>query len=632
MKQWFFFVLIHLQGYLEAQPLQPFVRMVPMRDGKFLVADCYVPDTSGLQKYPVILIQTPYNRLFYRYIGLPLGIGTNIAASPYAFVIVDWRGFYGSSAAAVPYPDRGKDGYDVIEWIVQQPWSNGKVGTWGASALGKVQFWTAREKHPSHICAVPLVASPLFTYQEFFHGGVYRTEYIQQLDNLGFNLSSILLQHPYYDMFWQFSEFISSYPGEIEIPVFMIGGWYDHTIEMMLHFFELLQQNGHPSVKDKHKLLIGPWVHGGSGEAFVGSVQQGELTFPEAAGWSDSLSMRFFDYYLRGIQNNWETEPAVRYFLPGNNMWFEAISWQSVHLPYLRLYLQPDGSLGPEIPATQASHFVFVYDPRDPSPTIGGMTLRPDLLQGPYDQSIHVESRSDVLVFTTPVLSQPVTMLGKAKTGLYVSSDRKDTDFTVRLTDVFPDNRSILLREGIIRMRMRNGFRVTDTVFMQPGQVYFIEIPLFDIAHTFMPGHRIRLVVSSSNYPRFDRNLNNGAEMYVAGDTLTATNTVWCSSLYASYIDLPIVQYPATVHSIHSPNLNIYPNPVRDLLVIETDISSHSLHVYISTMLGQEIFHERIQSEKTIMNLSILPDGIYFINISDGNRTLYTGKFVKSSF
>ncbi|MCX7697519.1 MAG: CocE/NonD family hydrolase [Bacteroidales bacterium] len=548
MKRIFFIFLLFVI-ILNAQLLQPFVKHIPMRDGKWLAADCYVQDTSGTIKYPTILIQTPYNRLLFRF-GLPLGIGINLDGCPYAFVIVDWRGFYGSAAAAVPNPDRGKDGYDVIEWIVNQPWSNGKVGTWGPSALGKIQYLTAKENHPNHICAVPLVAAPQSLYLEYFPGGVYRKEYVDQLDALGFGLSSTLLTHPYYDTYWQLAEWLTFYPQNIRIPMFLIGGWFDHNIQLMLDFFAALQTQSEVQVRYKHKFLIGPWVHGGHGTSQVGTPQQGELTFPQAVGWGDSLALRFFDYYLRGINNNWENEPPLRFFIPGKNIWESTTSWQTTiqNQTSITLYLLKEGRLSDEPPTYHHDTIQFVYDPRNPSPTVGGMTLRNDLLQGPYDQSQQVESRNDIVVFTSDDFSIPVTVTGKIKVILWVSSDVLDTDFALRLTDVYPDGRSILVREQIQRMRFRKGYSQSDELFMQDDSIYRIEMNFYDISYTFLPQHKLRLSITSSNYPRFDINLNNGGPMYTSGDTLVARNAIHVGQYYPSSVVLPVDQYPLRIN------------------------------------------------------------------------------------
>jgi len=599
------------------------VKQIPMRDSKFLAADCHMADTSGTTQYPVILIQTPYNRLLYRF-GMPMGIGTNLAASPYAFVIVDWRGFYGSVSAAVAQPNRGQDGYDVIEWITNQPWSNGKVGTWGPSALGKIQFMTAREQHSAHVCAAPLVAAPQYKYQEYYPGGVYRKEYVDQLDALGYGMSSTLLANPHYNALWAYMENTTNYPSEIEIPVFMVAGWYDHNIQLMLDFFQGLHLQSPISVRDKHKILIGPWAHGGFGTAQVGTGQQGELFFPEAAGWSDSLALRFFDFYLRDISNSWENEPVVRYFMSGPMTWQTASNIPELQLPSDTLYFQHNGDLQAEFPTQPNLVRIYDYNPADPSPTIGGMTLRQDLLQGPYDQSPVVESRSDILVFSSEVLSQAVTVKGKIKIHLFISSNRKDTDFSIRLTDVYPDQRSILLREGIIRARFRNGYTVNDTVFMQSGQMYQVVVELDHLAHTFMPGHKIRINVSSSNYPRYDNNLNNGGTMYVPGDTLVATNTLYCNSTNASFVTIPMIGFPTGLPSTEQSQFKIYPNPTSDFACVEhiEDI----LHVQIFDISGKMILNET----RRCVDVSGLTNGIYLIKVTTHSKS-YTSKFVKTS-
>ncbi len=235
MKKLLLFIIVTLFPiFLSAQVLSPMVDSIPMRDGKKLAADIYVPNNCS--NCPTILVQTPYNRLFYR-LGLPLGIGLGIDTIDYNIVVVDWRGFYGSSSAFVPQSSGGEDGYDVVEWIAAQSWSDGQVGTWGPSALGKVQFQTAREQPPHLVCGVPLVAGPQTNYLEYYPGGALRTEYVEQLDGLGFGISSVVAANPFYSVLWQFTESGSFYPNEIEVPLFMIGGWYDHNVDVMVDFF-----------------------------------------------------------------------------------------------------------------------------------------------------------------------------------------------------------------------------------------------------------------------------------------------------------------------------------------------------------------------------------------------------------
>ncbi|MBU1719200.1 MAG: CocE/NonD family hydrolase [Bacteroidetes bacterium] len=604
-----------------SQLLSPQIDSIPLRDGKKLSADVYIPDGGAGQQYPVILIQTPYNRIFYRW-SLPLGTGQNLAASPYAFVTVDWRGFYGSYQAATALPDRGEDGYDVVEWIAQQSWSNGKIGTWGPSALGKIQFQTAQNNPPHLTCCVPLVAGPQYEYLEYFPGGVYREEYVNQLDNLGYGMSSTLLANPVRNNLWAYMENQNYYPQDIAVPTLMIGGWYDHNTELMFDFFNGIRQSSPIAVRDKHRFLLGPWAHGGFGATQVGTGQQGELFYPDAAGWSDSIALLHFDYYLRDIQNNWNTSPYIQYFRMGEDFWENTTSWPPSGFTPTNFYLQNDGTLDPTAPSGISDSQTIQYDPRDPSPTVGGSTLTDSLGQGPYDQSPEVESRNDILIFSTPTLISNVVLKGSPVAHLFVSADRLDSDFAIRLTDVYPDGRSMILLDGIRRLRFRNGYNTTDTISAVPGNIYELVIELPPTCISFLAGHKIRLDVTSSDYPRFSRNLNNGGPMYSPGDTLIATNTVYLNTTNASYISLPIDNYSVSIPEPfqHKEVVVLYPNPASDHLNIEsTAITNEEFTFDIITVTGAVAFSGKTQwnSGKATISLPKLPDGNYFIQTSD---------------
>lgn len=628
MRIFLFTVFILLRIFCHSQILAPQVDSIPMRDGKKLAADIYIP--SGCTSCPVILIQTPYNRLYYRW-GLPLGTGTGLNSSNYVFVILDWRGFYGSSGAAATNPKRGEDGFDAIEWITQQPWSNGNVGTWGPSALGKIQFQTAKENPPGLICSAPLVAGPQFNYNEYFEGGVYRTEYVQQLDALGYGMSSFLLANPVYSNVWQYVENLNFYPADINVPMLMIGGWYDHNIEVMLGFFQGIRNSSAPSVMGKHRLLMGPWAHGGFGAAQVGTGQQGSLFFPDAAGWSDSLAMRFFDFYLRNQNNNWENEPVVRYYQLGENTWKNETAWTPSSETF-NFYFKKNGGLENSIPGNANDSALILYDPHDPSPTIGGTTLKQGLLQGPYRQDSVVEIRNDILIFTSDVLTQDAVVKGRPEVHLRVSSNRLDTDFAIRLTDVYPDGRSMLISDGIFRMRFRDGFTAADTSVMQPGNIYSAAIGLPDVAYTFLPGHRIRVDVTSSNYPRFDMNLNNGQQMYAAGDTLIATNTIYLNSQDFSFLKLPMVNYGSgiTEEEISGKNLNVFPNPGGGIFsVMDSNLSPGYRILVVTSLLGEILLQKAGNASAFEIDLTAFPPGIYFCSIRMHGNIIKRGVIIK---
>lgn len=608
--------------------LTPIVDSIPMSDGRKLAADIYIP--SGMTSGPVILIQTPYNRLLYRANALPLGVNGNINSSNYIFVIVDWRGFYGSAqAATLNPPPQGLDGYYVVEWTASQAWSNGKIGTAGASALGKIQFQTAKYNPPHLTCINPSVAAPQFSFYEYYPNGDLRTEYLDKLDQLGFGLRTIVMNNPVYNTAWQYTESANFYPDSIRVPCFMIGGWYDHNVKDMLEFFPAIVQRSPANIRGQHRLLMGPWAHGGHSTAKVGTATQGQLTYANAAGWNDSLAILYFDYYLRSQANGWDQSPVVQYYQMGENTWHSSTAWPISGPVATDFYMHSSGSLDNTAPTSAADSSGYAYDPTDPSPTYGGPTLRSDLAQGPYDQSDTVESRHDIAIFSTAVLPQDVVMRGNAVIHLKVSSDRHDTDFEVRLTDVYPDGRSMILDHAPLRMRFRNGNRAADTSGIVPGQVYDAVMTLPYTCNTFLAGHRIRIDVTSSNYPAFNRNMNNDAAMYPNNslDTLInpliATNTVYTNSTNASYVTLPLVGYtaPNGITSIAQDQLMLYPDPARDKVHIA---ASGTSVISLYDMMGQQVLSQKIDGAADI-DVSALSSGIYTVRLEgilSGTRML----------
>lgn len=603
--------------------LTPIVDSVTMSDGKKLLADIYIP--AGMTSGPVILIQTPYNRLYYRLIGLPLGIGMDVDSSNYIFVITDWRGFYGSaSAMTASPPSRGIDGKSTVDWIAAQPWSNGKVGTWGPSALGKVQFQTAKENPAALVCICPLVAGPQFDYDEYYPNGVLRTEFVEQLDGLGFGLSTFIVGNPVYSPTWTFVEAANFYPSSIQVPCFMIGGWYDHNIEVMLPFFDAIRTSSPTSVNAQHRLLMGPWAHGGNGTAYVGSPAQGELFYNNAGSWNDSLAIMFFDYHMRTIPNGWNSTPFVQYYQMGENTWNTSPTWPVTGTTNTDFYFHQDESLDNTLPTNASDLLTYNYDPNDPSPTFGGPTLRQDLDQGPFDQSDTVETRADVLTFTTATLTQNVVLKGVPSVHMRVASNRLDTDFDIRLTDVYPDGRSMLINDGAFRMRFRDGLTAADTSVMVPGTIYDCVINLPATANTFLVGHKIRVDVSSSNYPRFNRNMNTGGVMYPGGSMdslispLVANNTIYTNNLNTSYISLPLVGYVSGIDELAASKIKVYPNPANNFVMIESD-DKEKADLIIYNALGEKILATTF-SESIRVNTENFAKGIYIVEVHSKNK------------
>jgi predicted acyl esterase len=602
---------------VSAQMTPTFTASIPMRDGKSLAADVYVP--VSCDSCPTILIQTPYNKNAFRN-GLPLGILQNLNASPYSWVIVDWRGFYASQSAIVAQPDRGKDGYDVIEWIVSQSWSNGKVGTWGPSALGVIQYQTAKEKHPNHICAVPQVATPQQSYDGYFFGGVLEKSYLQQLDALGYGLSATVLANPYYSNTWTFAENNSWYPQDITIPTLQVGGWYDHNINKMIEWYKATKTSAAAQVRNQQWLLVGPWVHGGTGSAYVGSANQGELSYPNAAFMSDTMARNFFAYYLRSSNNGWQNTPAITYYKTGANIWANDVDSSIESSTSSELFLSENNVLRS---STGAGISDFVCDPKSPSPTIGGQTLSTGLSQGPYNQNT-LDSRNDITTFSTDFLTNDVTISGRVKANLYIQCNKPDADIVVRVVDVYPDGRSMLINDGIRRMRFRNGYRKTDESFMNPSNIYNVEVQMPFINYTWKAGHKIKIYVSGNSSTRWDVNLQNGDSMYVAGDTMTANIQIHHSTQYPSKLILPGNSPLVSVKDIDFESNAIYPNPTNDKLFIQSDINAKSYEIY--DLSGKLLRRDNVNA--SAINVGDLNSGMYFISLQTATSR-FKAKFIR---
>lgn len=627
------FLLFSFCALLSSQALAQLdweVIQIPMRDGRNLFADLYLPNDTDT--FPVVLVQTPYGKNFSRTAGLPLGIWHDLPNSPFAFVVMDWRCRFASIGACNPDAERGEDGYDAVEWIAAQSWCTGKIGTVGPSALGNVQYQTAREQPPHLVCAIPEVASPQFNYRQYLPGGVLRAEYFKTLSWLfpgaGFDL---MVANPYYNLIWQIAEASTMYPEDISIPMFLVGGWYDHNLVDNLIMMDTLMRASDPGVRDEHKILIGPWVHGGTGDGFLGSLEQGQLTYPEADGFNHTLSRQFMEHYLLGIDNGWENQNRYTFFQMGDNKWYQAETWPPANISNVELFINPNHLLTSEA-AQRNEAYEYFYDPEDPSPTIGGKTLSLDLDQGPFDQAL-VEERDDNVVLSTAPFASSLPVQGKVVVELHFASDRLDTDVILRLTDVYPDGRSMLLSESALRMRFREGFRVVDTAFLTASEIYPITLEFDDIAHTFQPGHQLRLIITSSNYPNLNRNMNNGGEMYPDNnpDTLVAplvaTNQIWYGPEFPSRITLPVQQSSTSTSILDaaSAKITVQPNPASSLIEIKGIPRGSKLSVFDHS--GRICIQQTYISGQKI-DISQLPLGIYLLSALDKNGKIYQGRFV----
>ena len=591
--------------------------LIQMRDGEYVEADVYIP--TGTVTAEVILVQTPYNKDLFSW-SLPLGIGMNLDSQPYIWVIVDWRGFYGSSGADLSNFTRGEDGYDICEWITQQLWHADRIGTWGPSALGGVQYNTAKEQHPNHTCAVPLVAHPQQHYEGYYYGGTLEKARLEQLDALGYGLSPIVLANTYYSAAWTFSENNSWYPSDIIIPTLQIGGWYDHNIDKMLDWYEATRNSSALAVQDEQWLLVGPWVHGGTGAATVGSSLQGELSYPNAAGVANTMARDFLDYYLLDSPNNWNNTDLITYYEMGKDVWNSSNSTRIDVTTYDALFLNENNQLSN---STGNGSTSFVSDPRNPSPTIGGATLHSTLDQGPYDQ-ISLESRGDIIAFESATATSEISISGNVTLDLFVEADQPDCDISVRLVDVYPNGRNMLITDGIKRMRFRNGYTAANEAFMTPGTIYQAQVQLAVTNYTWEVGHKIKAYIGGNSAYRWDVNLQNGGTMYVAGDTNVANITVHHSSTYPSKINLPGSNPTLSANKLNSIHFSMYPNPTNDVLVLQ---SEEKITQYSIVDLSGRILKSSSCTNGEI-NVKELRSGSYILKV-EINGTTVSRPFIK---
>lgn len=594
---------------------------------KYLSADLYSSDTN--KPKPTILIQTPYNKNFYR---LQSDFGLSGSALPfdtidYNIVIVDWRGFYGSKNSDSTGYNRGQDGYDIVEWIAKQSWSNGKIGTWGGSALGMIQFQTAAEQPPHLVCAAPFIKDFVTKYEDYYYGGDFRKEHTESLQKLGFVTTSLILSHPYKDNTWELIEKSNTIAGKINIPMFIATGWFDHYPSDVIRAYSDLRTKSNSKVRSLHKFIIGPWLH-----TSMGVESQGVLNFPEAKDYPNLLGKEFLDFYLLDKKNDWDKEPAVKYFIMGDNEWRTISNWNDISTKQDTLYLNKNLQLLTTPPPPLMAPFAdkpdtIIYNPKDPSPTIGGSRFNPfdkSILLGPQDISVLVESRKDILTFTTPEFKEDFKLSGRTTANINISSDREDTDLSIRLCDVFPNGSSIILTQGIKRVRLQDNLKTPE--LMTPGAEKKVTVELEPIAYTFKQGHSLRIDITSSNYPMFDLNLNNGKELYNQGDTLTATNLIYHSNDRTSFIVFETQKMTTDkIDTDINESINVYPNPARDYINI---LSNEVTSIKIINYLGLEV-QEKNANSQCIYDISNLQQGIYYIKLVKSNGTHIIKPIVK---
>jgi predicted acyl esterase len=510
---------------------------VAMGDGVHLATDVYLP-SDGKGKYPVIVARTPYDKSKGG-----RALAANAARHGYACVVQDLRGrFQSEGHHAIIFGNDGlgehHDGRDTLEWIARQPWCNGTIGSWGGSALGITQNMAASEAPDALKAQFVAVAFSDYYSQAVYQGGAFRTQLIERwLQATGMierNLETFVA-HPRYDDFWKKLN-SETQAGKVRAPAVYYGGWYDIFLQGTINSFLAVHYHGGRGAKGKCRLVIGPIGHG----------TFSELKYPANASQGPACADAFtwFDHVLLGKDNAIAKEKAVHYYVMGDptdpkapgNYWRHADDWPPPSQA-TSVYFHADGRLVPGQPSEGNDAKTYTYDPKNPVPNVGGQELGVPL--GPMDQR-RVENRPDVLLFATDELKEPLEVTGRIVAKLFVSSDCPDTDFTVKLCDVYPDGRSMLVTDGILRARYHNSFEKEQS--LEPGQVYEVNVDLWSTSLVFNKGHRIRVAVSSSNSPRFEANPNTGKPFRADKETRVARNTLHLSLKYPSRIVLPVAK------------------------------------------------------------------------------------------
>jgi putative CocE/NonD family hydrolase len=552
--------------------------MVAMRDGVKLATDLWFP-VGVEEKLPAILVRTPYKKD-----GHPT---VRFALYGYIVVAQDVRGKFSSEGTFTYLADDADDGYDTISWIVKQPWSNGSVGTYGCSYPGENQIVLAKKKHPNHTTMILEAAggaigsaNQSYRYLGLYEGGVFglaggfnhfisyfaKDKYdkgtgrmdrkaalrslplIDMIKRVGGPKTDWedIVSHDLADPFWDEIGYITD-RDRFDIPALHINSWFDYGVSESLYFFNLLQKNADSDrAKENQRILIFPTTHCDFGDVSedtkVGTLELGDARFGHF-----KTCLLWFDYWLKGHHNEVTDMPKVQLYVMGKNEWREENEWPLKRTTYTPLYLCGDGKINKEGKLNNKAQesvgglsfsissgdtaISYRYDPDDPVPSYKW--------PGAVDAT-RIESRQDIIVYTTPPLEKSIEITGPVKAILYVSSSAKDTDFMVKLLDVTPDGSVYNIVQGALRARYRDGF--DKKVWMNSDEVYKIEVDLHATSYFYSPGHRIRLDISSSDFPNYERNLNTGGNNYDETEWVVAENKIYHSKQYPSHVLLPVIR------------------------------------------------------------------------------------------
>ena len=539
-----------------------FNRRVPMRDRTELSADIYRPVGEG--KFPVILNRTPYTKAG----GSTFKIAQYFTSHGYVYVAMDVRGRGDSDGTFEPYRHDGQDGYDAIEWLAVQSWSTGKVGTIGGSYNGRIQWLTAIQQ-PPHLTAMIVLASPSDPFVEwptgqplpmdiswyhFTAGHVLQNMEVVDWKKLYEHLPLITMdeamgrpnrfwkeevEHAKLDSWWEDLRYQNKYD-RVRVPVLNISGWYDdEQVGTPLNYIGVTTK-GSPAIRNSQKLLVGPWPHAINSTTKLGTVEFG----PTAVIDMNAYWLRWFDQWLKGSDSGFMKEPPVRIFVMGENVWRDENEWPIARTQWTKYFLHSNGqantltgngALSSAEPASEPTDS-YSYDPANPVKFITDPSFAQ--IGGPDDYR-EVEQRADVLVYTSDALTEDMEVCGPLRVHLSAASSARDTDFMAKVIDVWPNGFAQRLNDGMVRARFREGMDKPSLI--EPGRVYSYDLDLWNTCQLYQKGHRIRVEVSSSAFPKYDRNLNTGEALGQTTRMAVAQQKIYHDREHPSYVILPIV-------------------------------------------------------------------------------------------
>jgi uncharacterized protein len=556
---------------------------VKMRDGTILRADIFRPNAPG--KFPILLTRTPYDKRH------DLDFSLKGVSHGYVVINQDVRGRYTSDGEWYPFVHESDDGYDTIEWAAALPYSDGRIGMYGGSYVGATQMLAAIA-HPPHLAGIcPVVTASNYHDGWTYQGGAFEQWFneswtsglaqdtlnrsVSQQTNALHGISKLplteyplfplpksssenellrslapyfldWLSHPSYDDYWKRIA-IEEHYGNIRVPSLTVAAWYDIFLGGSLrNYIGLKEHAADENARDGQRLLVTIGGHAGSSQK-IGDVDFG----PAAPFDEDAVTLDWYDHLFKNAANKFAGPKRVQIFVMGSNQWRDEDDWPLARARDTKYFLHSagkantatgDGLLSTAAPQSENAD-KFTYDPANPAPTIGGpLCCDSNHLQpGPRDQK-EVEARQDVLVYSTPALADDVEVTGPVRVELFAKSSTTDTDFTAKLVDVGPDGFAQNMTEGIVRGRYRNSQQTPDP--MKPGETYMFTIDLWSTSNVFRRGHRLRLEISSSNFPRFDRNTNTGDDLAHPTRLASAVNTILHDKEHPSALILPIVPKP----------------------------------------------------------------------------------------